>query len=95
MKSILTFFEVQRSENGKDFVKVGTLDAKGAGSYSLKDHHVPYNTSVFYRLKMVDIDGQYDYSKVETVTLVSAVYGCTNCTKPCSGYLPFAVQCFR
>jgi hypothetical protein len=69
----LDFFEVQRSIDGKDFVKAGTLDAKGAGSYSLKDHDVPYNTSVFYRLKMVDIDGQYDYSKVETVTLVSAV----------------------
>ncbi len=69
----LEYFEVQRSVEGKDFTKVGTALAKGAGNYTLKDQEAPFNTPVFYRLKMVDADGQYDYSNIETVTLVSEV----------------------
>ncbi len=69
----LDHFEVQRSVDGGDFVNIGTALAKGAGRYQMTDYDVPYNTPVFYRLKMQDIDGQFDYSKVETVTLLSDI----------------------
>jgi hypothetical protein len=58
-------FEVQRSSNAKTFWKIGTVDAGGSGSntYSFSDKS-PYAGTNYYRLKMLDLDGTYSYSKM-------------------------------
>ncbi len=65
-------FEIQRSTNGTDFKTIGTVKAKGFSSvttnYSYTDTD-PLNSVNYYRLKMVDLDGKTEYSKVITITL--------------------------
>ena len=60
----VSHFEVQRSFNGADFTKEGTVTAGGT-LYSLTDPGV-FNTQpvVYYRLKSVDIDGRFTYSAI-------------------------------
>ena len=63
-------FEVERAvktDAGRSlFVKVGGQSAAGESSdvrnYNFVDGNVDYNTTYVYRLKMVDLDGQYEYS---------------------------------
>jgi hypothetical protein len=62
-------YEVERSENGIDFVKISTVAAKNSGQmvtdYSFIDNLVNYNkTVIYYKLKMLDKDGRFTYSSV-------------------------------
>jgi len=72
-------FILERSSNGKDFSKIATIKAKGAGVYEYVDT-IPFFTpsgdggrdgGVFYRLKMIDKDGSFNYSKVVSVQFTS------------------------
>lgn len=61
-------YEVERSTNNSGFVKIGMIPAKGnqqAGQngYDYSDGPL-FPVSVFYRLKMIDNDGKYKYSKI-------------------------------
>lgn len=60
-------YEVQRSADGKNFVTVGKVTAKGmsfdAVKYSFNDP-LPGAGAYYYRLKMVDLDGKSELSKV-------------------------------
>ncbi|WP_082780263.1 T9SS type A sorting domain-containing protein [Rufibacter sp. DG15C] len=63
-------FEIERSVNGKDFVKIGTV--KGAGNSNVLRQYryidsQPLSGISYYRLKQVDIDQAYEYSKVIAV----------------------------
>lgn len=59
-------FEIQRSLNGSDFTSIGTVTAAGN---STSEHNYNF-TDVspgeinYYRLKMVDNDGRFEYSQV-------------------------------
>lgn len=61
------YFEVQRSSNGKDFISIGQVVAAGnsqaVSHYSFVDAS-PLSGNSFYRLKPVDLDGSYKYSKI-------------------------------
>jgi len=68
-------FYIERSKNGKDFGSVGFVN--GAGNTtgitnysfvdaSLKDMNA---TTTYYRLKQVDVDGKFEYSKVLSLNL--------------------------
>ena len=60
-------YEIERSTNAKDFINIGTQMGKSSGqvSYQFNDDLSDKFDNVFhYRLKMVDIDGKYNYSKV-------------------------------
>ena len=63
-------FEVERSANGQEFVKIGQLAAAGttasAHSYQFTDAAAPAATS-YYRLREVDFDGTTSYSPVVTL----------------------------
>ena len=63
-------FCIQRSEDGKTFTTIGTLDAKGSGanSYRFTDN-APINGNNYYRLESVDKDGALTYSKVISLQL--------------------------
>lgn len=61
-------FDVEKSTTGSDFVKVGTVAAKGISGnftsvYNFVDNNVVAKVN-YYRLKQVDIDGRSTYSKV-------------------------------
>ena len=59
-------FVIEKSVNGKDFSGIATVKTAGnttaARSYNYTDN--AFSTTAYYRLKMVDIDGKSDYSKV-------------------------------
>jgi uncharacterized repeat protein (TIGR03803 family) len=66
-------FEIERSADGISYHLIGTVAASGNTStvttYSLIDHQ-PFDGINYYRLKQVDIDGLFAYSKI-----VSADFG--------------------
>jgi hypothetical protein len=60
-------FEIERSDNGINFNTIGSVNANGNSTdkkyYSFTDSN-PLPKSNFYRLKMLDIDGIFTYSRV-------------------------------
>jgi len=73
-------FIVERSINGKDFSKIAIIKAHGAGVYEYVDTIPFFTPSVdggeglgvrFYRLKIIDNDGSFNYSKVVSVSLTT------------------------
>jgi hypothetical protein len=60
-------FEVERSGNGALFEKIGEVNgAKNSlktTHYSFKDFY-PLKGSNYYRIKQLDLDGQFSYSKI-------------------------------
>lgn len=53
-------FEIERSENGKLFEKIGEIKGNKSESYEYLD-----NTDIsYYRLKMIDLDNTFTYSKI-------------------------------
>lgn len=63
-------FEVERSQNGSDFETIGRVEGEGTTTqtqnYDLTDEQ-PYEGTSYYRLKQVDIGGQYEYSDIQQV----------------------------
>lgn len=65
------YFEVQKSTDATDWVKIGKV--KGAGnsnsitSYSYNDESSHEDATIYYRLRQVDYDGQYSYSPIVSV----------------------------
>ncbi len=59
------FFEIERSEDGKNFELIGKVEAAHNSttnrSYQFKDNNTK---SAFYRLKMVNIDKSFEYSEI-------------------------------
>jgi hypothetical protein len=64
-------FEVERSADGKNFSPVLTKKAQGHSaslvSYNAIDHS-PLGGTSYYRLKMVDLDGTFEYAKLVSVS---------------------------
>jgi Secretion system C-terminal sorting domain len=66
-------FDIERSPDGKTFEKIGETKAKGLNSvYQYVDKIGAFST-IYYRLKINDLDGKSDYSKV--VNLSAKVKG--------------------
>jgi Reeler domain len=67
-------FDVESSVDGSTWTKIAAIAAAGnssvAKNYSYTDKKpAAYNTSILYRLKMIDRDGSYKYSDVKTIRL--------------------------
>lgn len=64
-------FEVERSADGKHWGRIGSVVAKGESNsllyYTFRDNQ-PNGGQNLYRLKMVDHDGSFSYSRVESLT---------------------------
>jgi hypothetical protein len=61
-------FDIERSPDGKTFEKIGEVKAKGSNSaYQYVDKIGAFST-IYYRLKINDLDGKSDYSKVVNLT---------------------------
>jgi hypothetical protein len=61
-----SYFSIEKSDDGIYFTGIGTVNAQGNSSnlvtYEFEDNH--FNASAYYRLKMVDKDGSYKYSRI-------------------------------
>lgn len=62
-------FEIMRSEDGTNFYKIGTVKGGNLSNYYFTDSNVPEGNIVYYRLKMVDLDGGSDLSRIVSVRL--------------------------
>ncbi len=66
------FFQIEKSLNGIDFFELGSVKASGNSnqrvSYQFEDSELT-GKEFFYRLKMVDFDDSFEYSKVIYVPL--------------------------
>lgn len=62
-------FVIQISLNGKAFTDVSTVPVIGAGSNVYNAVDSPSSGYYFYRLKLLDMDGYFDYSDIETVSV--------------------------
>lgn len=73
-----SYFEIQKSEDGINFETFATATAKGNSSlisnYQVKDDLFFYTKKVvYYRIKMVDIDGKHKYSSVMVIKVDAVV----------------------
>lgn len=64
-------FEIQKSEDGKSFEGIGTVNAQVnqviyLNTYSFEDKDVQFEVN-YYRLKMIDLDGSFKYSKIISI----------------------------
>lgn len=63
-------FELERSENGKDYRRIESINSLGVASgsaYFFNDY--PSRGTFYYRLKIVDLDGSFSYSGVSTAII--------------------------
>ena len=68
-------FEVQRSKDGINFTKIGMVQAAnitGINNYFFTDA-APLLGNNYYRLKQIDMDGRFTYSKIVTITFQSII----------------------
>lgn len=86
------YFDVQRSGDGKAWEKLKTVTAKGESSvevqYSAVDDS-PMGGNNLYRLKMVDKDGTFAFSKIQSVEFDDLKTGYTLFPNPVSDKLNF------
>jgi len=85
-------FDVERSTDNSNFSFTGTV--KGAGTslvsqhYSfeedIEEHHLGVS-HLYYRLKQIDFNGKYDYSKTEVIELDKELIGYSVYPNPTSG----------
>lgn len=63
-------FEIQHSISGKDWNKIGTVDSHGESKvtnvYNFTDSN-PANGENLYRLKMIDRDATFAYSRIQSI----------------------------
>ncbi len=66
----LKYFDIESSKDGVDFEKIGTVNAVGnssnLSSYSFTDD-ANFTDVKYYRLKQVDANGKYGYSKIVSI----------------------------
>lgn len=64
----ISHFEVEKSINGADWNSIGLVSASGNSSsslyYTFSDNLISQNTFFLYRLKLVDMDGAFEYSHI-------------------------------
>lgn len=66
----VSHFDVQRSYDGALYSTIGNVPARNSGSlenYNFEDHD-PLRGLAYYRIKSVDIDGKFSYSRIAIVS---------------------------
>jgi len=65
-------FEIERSIDGFDFTNIGNVLASGNSSELIHYNFIddkPFNGENYYRLKMLDLNGAYEYSNTKVVDI--------------------------
>ncbi len=64
------YFEIERSTDAKSWINLGIVQAAGnsnaKNNYNFVDS-IPESGLNYYRLKMVDLDGTFAYSRIKSV----------------------------
>ncbi|MBX9853115.1 MAG: T9SS type A sorting domain-containing protein [Cytophagaceae bacterium] len=72
------YFLIEKSIDGETFYPIGKVNGSGdlneAFSYSYEDMNILQSDILFYRLKQVDINGEYSYSHIATVNISDMLY---------------------
>lgn len=69
-------FEIEKSREGIDFTQLGTIEASNQtlAKYNFTDLN-PEEGNNFYRLKMIDKDGSFEYSKIISINYTDKRFG--------------------
>ena len=59
-------FNIERSGTDNIYYSIGTVLSSSQNEYSIQDHH-PLKGKNYYRLKQIDADGKFTYSKIISV----------------------------
>ncbi len=62
-------YNIERSIDGSSFYRTGTVPGRNLATYSFTDINLPAVNIIYYRLKMLDIDGKFSYSNVVPVRI--------------------------
>lgn len=83
-------FEIETSKDGVNYYQIGNIAAQGNSSsshyYTFTDH-VPVIGNNYYRLKQVDLDGNYKYSRTVTVNFNEVQRSITIYPNPADDYI--------
>ncbi|WP_118973262.1 T9SS type A sorting domain-containing protein [Taibaiella koreensis] len=92
------YFSLERSADGGRFQPIGQVYSKAPGGnssdklgYSYADQTMPAGTN-YYRLRQVDRDGQFSYSKVVALTNAGATQQFSVSPNPTKGKVFFSVS---
>lgn len=70
-------FEIERSEDGRNFIQTGVVNGAGNSSHINNYTYTDYPSSakgvVYYRLKQVDLNGDFEYSAIRVVEFTSPI----------------------
>jgi hypothetical protein len=87
-------FDIERSTDGKIFEKIGFVKSNNRSenqNYTLNDSKVMKNELYYYRLKMIDQDGRFEYSSIQSAMIkgkqIIEVY-----PNPSNGLFNIAIQ---
>jgi hypothetical protein len=83
-------FEIEWSEDGLHFTKIGVLNSAGNSTQELGYnylHKTAADGANYYRLKMQDIDGRLSYSSVIKIHYNTTTFSVTNFPNPVVDYL--------
>lgn len=91
------YYEIERRTDNEDFMRVGTVAAAGE---SLEEINYIYEDDIsktsgdyaYYRLKMVDKDGSYEYSDIRSLRLETRDSGISIAPNPTSNYVELSLQ---
>ncbi|MEO7482756.1 MAG: choice-of-anchor tandem repeat GloVer-containing protein [Ferruginibacter sp.] len=70
----LKYYELQRSIDGQNFTGISLINAVGNNSYNYNDLiGTTVSPVYYYRLKIVDIDGKFTYSKICIINFTASL----------------------
>jgi len=89
-------FEVQVSGDGKTYQTIAFVASKSGNSslpqlYSYTDHNPAFNSTLYYRLKQIDFDNTYSYSKPVAVQAFSKQFTLQVAPNPFADHIRFAI----
>ncbi len=85
-------YEVERSSDAIVFSKIGEVAGRNLADYDFTDYNLPPASIVYYRLKMIDIDGKFSYSKVIPIRLNDNFFNAQVYPNPTKGNLTIKLQ---
>jgi endonuclease I len=85
-------YEIERSTDGANFSYAGVIKGQNLTNYSFTDKELPSAKTVFYRLKMIDIDGKITYSKIASIRLSKIISGALVYPNPAKNILTVKLQ---
>lgn len=84
-------YDVERSTDGNSFNAIGKVEANGSLQYSFLDRQAS-GAVTYYRIKMVDRDGSFEYSAIVSVHRNSIGQRLQIISNPFSGVLRYKVE---